>query len=81
MLELDTTGQFTRSEYLRIEELGEKLGEDPEEGFLVTMFVDEREEHGYYDPDLIHYVSTIIDREQAKELLEYLKVKLNEKEN
>ena len=77
MLELDTTGQFTRSEYLRIEELGEKSDEDPEEGFLVTMFVDEREEHGYYDPDLIHYVSTTIDREQAKELFEYLKVKLN----
>ena len=69
MLELDTTGKFTRSEYIKVEELDKE--------FLVTVYVDEREKHGYYDPDLVNFATTTIDREQAKELFEYLKVKLN----
>lgn len=71
MLELDTTGKFTRSEYIKVEEL--------DKGFLVTVYVDEREKHGYYDPDLVNFATTTIDREQAKELFEYLKVKLDGK--
>lgn len=70
MLKLDTTGQFTRYEYLKIEE--------SDEGFTIAVFVDACEGVDY-DRTLIHYASTELDLEQAKELFEYLKVKLNEK--
>lgn len=70
MLELETTGQFTRYEYLRVEE--------SDEGFCIKVYVDECEGIDY-DRNLIHFAETTIDKEQAKELLEYLKVKLNEK--
>lgn len=68
MLELETTGQFTRYEYLKVEEL--------DEGFCIKVYVDACEGVDY-DRNLINFAETTIDREQAKELLEYLKVKLN----
>lgn len=70
MLELETTGQFTRYEYFKVEE--------SDEGFCIKVYVDECDGVDY-DRNLIHFAETTIDREQAKELLEYLKVKLNEK--
>lgn len=70
MLELETTGQFTRHEYLKVEE--------SDEGFCIKVYVDACEGIDY-DRNLIHFAETTIDSGQAKELLEYLKVKLNEK--
>ncbi len=72
MLELDTTGQFTKYEYLKVEE--------SDEGLCIKVYVDACEGVDY-DRNLIHFAETTIDREQVKELFEYLKVKLNEKEN